>query len=97
QSERRAPPPGGDARAQPLVALGLRAARHAFPKGTTASSDVCDPGGVCNADVRVLCERARAGPLFLSTIPGVATARGLRLRGDRDAPGVQTARRRAVE
>src|SRR5438094_2693097 len=97
QGDRRAPPPGGDARAQPLVAVGARAARHAFPKGPAAPGDVCDAGRVCNADVRVLSERTRAGPLLLSTIPRDAAAPGLRLRGDRDAPGVQTARRRAVE
>src|SRR5438094_4134520 len=97
QGDRRAPPPGGDARAQPLVALGARAARHAFPKGPTASGDVCDAGRVCNADVRVFCERTRAGPLLLSTIPGDAAAPGLRLSRDLDPPGVQTAGGRAVE
>src|SRR6266576_6703538 len=97
QGDRRAPPPGGDARAQPLVALGARAARHAVPKGTAGSGALCDAGGVDHADVRVLCERARAGSLFLSTIPGNAAAPGLRLRGDIDPAGVQAAGGRAVE
>src|SRR5207245_6369993 len=93
QGDRGAAAARGHAGAEQVAPRFTGAARAPDEEGEAPARALRDSGGVDHADIRVLCQRARAGSFLIPAFPGIAAAPGVRLRGHADPNGFQEAGR----